>query len=80
MASKRFSVGELLVIETLDRRSALLWSLLESKDEYQDVVDHLQFGETVVCIDSLLDSNYLKVMSTRGVAGYIHADHISKID
>lgn len=73
-----FTIGELLLVKTLDQRSALLWSINQEKNSYQEIVDHAHFGEAVVCLEEEMDSGYVLVMSPRGIPGYINHVHISK--
>lgn len=78
MTTPKLTIGELLIVRTDDNRSALLWAVNIEENEYQEVVDQVQFGEAVVCLDTELDSNYVLVMSPRCIPGYIHYSHIAK--
>lgn len=76
--SEAYTTGELLLIDTIDNRPALVWAMHTSENMYPDIVDKIEAGEFVVCIDGIPDASYIKILSPRGTSGYIHTNHISK--
>jgi len=78
MRTSRFAVGELLLVDTIDNRPALVWEVHMSHEAFANIADRIEHGGFAVCLDEEIDASYLKVMSPRGAQGYIHIDHISK--